>query len=213
MPFWDAVCKGMEEQGDHTKPRLNGAVSAFTVCPENLTRCIHYLHWESPDSMHSLSTLRIWLDAFVIYGENPIRCIRYPHWESPDSMHLLSTHFQKFEQLCGVVCSVSVSPDAKHLGLLLPMHSSEKVIICYIFSKLPSFYRLKIKSLPLGGRISPLLLPINHHGWQKKKSFQFSVLGNDKGFYNFNILRPYQLQRHLINSFFIECQCYYIIVA
>lgn len=83
MPIWDAVCKGKEEQGDFTKPQLNGAVSAFTV----------YLHWES------------------------------------DSLHLLPTHFQKFEQFCGVVCAVSVSPDAKHLGLLLPMHSSENVII------------------------------------------------------------------------------------
>lgn len=137
----------------HSLSTLRIWLNAFVIYPENLTQCIRYLHWES-DSMHSLSTVRVWLHAFVIYTDNLIPCIRYLQWES-DSMHLLSTlriiwleshwgaltfgpggtiivvatHFQKLEQLCGVVCSVSVSPEVKHLCLLLPMHSSEKVIM------------------------------------------------------------------------------------
>ena len=135
--------------------------------------------------MHSLSTLRIWLDAFVIYGENRIRCIRYLHWESSDSMHSLSTVriwidafvIYPFPEVwtvmwCGVLCiSFSWCQTPWSFTTNAFLWKSDH---CYIFSKLPSFYRLKIKSLPLGGRISPLLLPINHHGWQKKISSLYS---------------------------------------
>lgn len=177
MPIWVTVSKDMEEQGDFTKPRLNGAVSAFTVYTENLISCIHYLHWES-DSMHSLSTLRIWLHASVIYPEHHLTWLSlrsshfWPRRDNPSRCHPFPEAWAVM--WCGVLCiSFSWGQTPSSFTTNAFFWKSDNV---YIFSKLPSFYRLRIKSLPLGGRISPLLLPVNLHGRRQQQQQTIPVL-------------------------------------
>lgn len=177
----------------HSLSTLRIWFHAFIIYTENLTQCIRYRHWES-DSMHSLSTVRIWLHASVIYPENHLTWLRSSHFWPRRDNHSRCHPFPEVWAVmwCGVLC-ISFSWGQTPLSFITNAFFWKSDNF-YIFSELPSFYRLKIKFLPLGGRISTLLLPVNLHGQQQqKKSFQFSVLWNDKDFYNFNILRLYLL--------------------